>query len=454
MSELIDPPIVKGSSFLKRLFSPRINKLDLLRLAYHHYGEIFAFPAGKGQNVLIMAGQDVNRFVSKEGKDFFSSVEFWQGTLKEMGCPHSFIGVDGDAHQYQRQLMQPMFARAYFKDKINTLLQVVCDEVDKAVTAKEVLVAPLLRRILSKQIGGVLQDEMPHDKDIEAMMTFQITAINTCSLQRWPKIALKLPHYRNAKQRSKAFANRLIERARTENNSDRYLDKLMEQGERERPQWFTHGDLENHAIIPFLAGIDTVGASLGFMLYELVRHPEIKDRLQQEVDTFFTSEKISLATMTHMKQLSAFVKEVLRLYPTAFAIRRTVNQDFAYKGYQVKKGQAVTIFTTADHTNPRYFERPHELDIDRFLTGKMESVSNGVLSHFGRGPHTCLGSGLANVLMPLNLAFLLYTLNFEAGKNFGKVKVRCSPLANLTSSFALRTRARARIDFTRLVAEV
>ena len=450
MTELNEPPIVKGASVLRRLLSAKNNKLELLRHAYQHYGEIFYFQDGKSKR-LVMAGQEANRFVSKEAKDLFSSVEFWQGTLKEMGCPHSFIGVDGDVHQYQRSLMQPMFAPAYFKDKITSLLQIAESELP-ASGSEEITVAPLLRRILAKQIGGSLQGDIPQDEEIEAMMAFQITAINVCSLQRWPKFVLKMPHYRRVKQLSKVFANKIIDRARREKNTERYLDHLMEKGERENPQWFTHGDLENHAIIPYLAGIDTVGASLGFMLYELIRHPEVKARLQEEVDQFFNGETISLATMAHMKQLDAFVKEVLRLHPTAFAIRRMVADDFEFKGYQVKKGQFVTIFTTADHTNPKYFDNPEQLNIDRYLSGKSESLATtGVLSHFGKGPHTCLGSGLANVLMPLNLALFLYTMNIEAGAKFDKVKVRCSPIANLSPSFFIRVSVRNHVDFSRVV---
>lgn len=448
MAELLEPPVVKDSSFLKRLFSGKKNKLELLRQGYKDHGEIFYVDDGKNK-MLVLAGQEVNRFVSKEGKDIFSSVEFWEGTVKEMGCPHSFIGVDGDAHQYQRSLMQPMFARAYFKDKIATLLQVSEREL-LASGSGEVTVAPLLRRILSKQIGGSLQGEIPRDEEIEAMMAFQITAINVCSLRIWPKFVLKMPHYRKAKQLSKAFANKIIDRARREKNTDRYLDQLMDKGERENPQWFTHGDLENHAMIPYLAGIDTVGATLGFMLYELIRHPEVKARLQEEVDQFFNAETISLAAMADMKQLDAFLKEVLRLYPTAFAIRRMVADDFEFNGYQVKKGQFVTIFTTADHTNPKYFDNPEQFNIERFLSGNADSMATtGVISPFGKGPHTCLGSGLANVLMPLNLAFFLYSMNIEAGSRFDKVKVHCSPLAHLSPSFSIRVSPRKRVDFSR-----
>jgi cytochrome P450 len=36
-----------------------------------------------------------------------------------------------------------------------------------------------------------------------------------------------------------------------------------------------------------------------------------------------------------------------------------------------------------------------------------------VYAPFGKGPHTCIGTGLSNIILPLNLATLLHYADFD-----------------------------------------
>lgn len=62
-------------------------------------------------------------------------------------------------------------------------------------------------------------------------------------------------------------------------------------------------------MIFFLAGFDTTSTVLCFLTHELALHPEIQQRLQQEIDDICDSieDKPSYETVVHMKYLDMVV---------------------------------------------------------------------------------------------------------------------------------------------------
>ena len=58
-----------------------------------------------------------------------------------------------------------------------------------------------------------------------------------------------------------------------------------------------------------------------------------------------------------------------------------------------------------------YFPDPEVFDPDRYLDENAQHMQPGVYSPFGRGPHTCLGQNLAEVLMGMTIARLFHRLD-------------------------------------------
>jgi cytochrome P450 len=62
----------------------------------------------------------------------------------------------------------------------------------------------------------------------------------------------------------------------------------------------TDDDLLAAALGPFFAGLDTVANTSSFMMYALLKHPEVLARVQAEVDQHLTSDAIDLSVFRQM----------------------------------------------------------------------------------------------------------------------------------------------------------
>lgn len=429
-------PVVKGWPLLGSALALIRNPLGFLQTTRSTYGDVYRVKAAH-MNFVVLAGMEANRFVADKGKDCFVSSGFWEATLQEMQCPHSFIGVDGDAHRFQRNLMKPLFSKSAFNERIPMLAQIFTDTL-QARYGVDQKVSALFRHVLSQQIGGSLQGYQPTPDEVEALMRYQNTAMNVCALKKWPRLALRLPGYRAAKKQVQALADRIIESERTQEQTQGYFQTLKEKGQMVQPQWFTPGDMRNHAIISYLAGIDTVGATLSFMLLELFKQPHLHQALRDEVDACFSQGLPDADGLENMETLKNFIREVMRLYPTAYAVRRTAAKDFEFQGYSIDKGQDIILFTTANHTDPAWFKNPQVFDITRYEEPRLEHRASGAWAPFGRGPHTCIGAGLANILLSLNLALFLYHTDLRAACKLSDIKMDFSnPAAGLSERFAI-----------------
>lgn len=154
------------------------------------------------------------------------------------------------------------------------------------------------------------------------------------------------------------------------------------------------------------------------MLYLLAEHPEVKERLYQELKRDLTGE-ITYEKLTEQPYLDAFFKECLRFYGQILSMERTAAQDTRIGEFEIPKGTGILLQIYLVHTNPDYFPDPLQFKPERFLD-KSASNENQLDSFFafGGGPKMCLGQRLANIEMKYLLARLLLAYDVYKPANF------------------------------------
>ena len=133
----------------------------------------------------------------------------------------------------------------------------------------------------------------------------------------------------------------------------------------------THDDIVDIGYLFFLAGLDTVTASLDCMLSYLAQHPAQRQRIVDDP-----------AIIPHA------VEEMLRWETPVSGVARITREDTEIEGCPIKKGQFVSVLLAAANTDERHWDRPDEIDFDR--------EGNHHIA-FGGGVHRCLGSHLARM---------------------------------------------------------
>lgn len=154
-----------------------------------------------------------------------------------------------------------------------------------------------------------------------------------------------------------------------------------------------------------IAGYHTTGSAIAWLCHYLSSEKDAVEKLRSEyalVSNDFgevVSERLPAASASQ-----AFVKEVLRLYPSAWWTTRELKQDHVHEGHLLAKGTTLIISPWLYHRDPQNFNSPERFSLERSFSGP------GYLP-FGAGPRACVGMGVA--LLELQLVALEFAAAFE-----------------------------------------
>ncbi|KAF7373093.1 Cytochrome P450 [Mycena sanguinolenta] len=144
-------------------------------------------------------------------------------------------------------------------------------------------------------------------------------------------------------------------------------------------------DLVAQTSLILLAGQDTTANSLAFGLLELARHPDLQNKLRDEIGATIAGSGGAVA-YDNMPLLNAFIKETLRFYPAAALSERVALQDSVIPLAQaittssgkkidaipVSKGQVVVLGIAAyQRHDSRWGANSEDFDPERWLDGRV-----------------------------------------------------------------------------------
>ena len=95
-------------------------------------------------------------------------------------------------------------------------------------------------------------------------------------------------------------------------------------------------------ILLVIAGHDTTGYSIAFILAELSRNPHVQLKLHHEISLLPDNTPIDDSTVDKLTYLSHVISEGMRLWPVAASgTVREAAEDIYYNGYVIPKGSTV-----------------------------------------------------------------------------------------------------------------
>ncbi|KAK7718990.1 hypothetical protein SLS63_010313 [Diaporthe eres] len=171
-------------------------------------------------------------------------------------------------------------------------------------------------------------------------------------------------------------------------------------------------------LITFLvAGHETTAATLQFTMYNLLKHPEKYQKLQEEIDSVVGTGHISLAHVSKLKYLDAVIRETLRLSAPIWAFGREPQKDEVLGGkYLIKKDEQIVCVLSKSQKDPEVWgPDADEFIPERMLDGGFDRTQEQFphsWSPFGTGMRSCIGRSFAWQEMMLAFAALLQNFSF------------------------------------------
>lgn len=415
---VMNPPNVRGLGRLPLLGHalPLLrDPLGLLRAAYEQAGPVFALHA-PGRDMVVLAGVDANRFAQKEGKEALISGPFWNRLLvEEHQAAHQIVALDGPEHQVQRRLYGDVLSRKAVKAHQGTCDARIRQTLAPALGGAPVEINATTRLLVTRLVHHVTTgaaEAVPEPIARAMTETFRWQS-NSLLLGKWPRAALRLPAYKRSRQVWDEYLTDLTAREIDGDTpaTDGWFARVRT-GREQCPAAFGPADVRTAAALPFIAGVDTVGATLGFALFELHRRPELCAQVRSEVDDCYEAAggPPDITTLRECPNLSGLIHECLRLYPAAFAMYSRAARDFDFAGCRIRRGQDVLVYTTAGHFDGKKFPSPMRLDVGRLERGEYKGRA---FAPYGAGPHICLGAGMGDALLHTTVASIVHQFQIQ-----------------------------------------
>ncbi|GBP92745.1 hypothetical protein EVAR_100503_1 [Eumeta japonica] len=142
----------------------------------------------------------------------------------------------------------------------------------------------------------------------------------------------------------------------------------------------------------FIAGVEPSATSMFFALFELAKHPDILDKLHEEVDDLFerSNDNPTYEDVNNMKYLDMVLDESMRIHPAIGDVLRRCTKTggvLPVGQIHVDKGTLIHIPVYALHRDPKYYPEPEKFLPERFATKEKEHYKLHLHAFRRRPPH-------------------------------------------------------------------
>ena len=435
-------PFARGLPVVGSVFDMARDTRAFLTESYLEHGPVFAMRL-LNRRFTVLAGVEANRFLSREGAGHLRSFEFWSGFNAWFGAARSTLSADGPEHAAFRRTLKRGYSRQYAEEHMPGMIDIARREIGSWPLGRPMAAAPALQRIVTDQVGTLVAGVSPraYNDDLVCYIHGLLSAtIVPRPYLRWS------PRFRRASAQVDRLYHEVIERHSgtmrdRQGTEPDLIDDLLDLHESD-PRFFPEADLKIAAMGPFVAALDTVAGTCAFMLYALLRHPDVLERVQAEADALFTGRGPPCEALRGMETMHRAAMETMRMYPVTPLLVRTAANSFAFAGHRIPAGERVMIATAVPHYLPECFPEPERFDIDRYGPERAEHRQPYAYAPFGLGAHRCLGNGFAEVQIAATMATVLHEVDLTLDRTDYSLKTTQIPLPAPDDSFKVRVKGR------------
>ena len=368
--------------------------LFLLQRASSSYGPLERLHMGP-KPVYLVTDPDLIKPLMKADIGDFDKGRLIKKLREVVGS--SSLTIGGEAHLERRQVIHEQLAkgaaRAFVPLLASLYRKTITQLVKEGTFGAHEITGPLALRVICAVLFG--KDALSTGD--ENALIRGVHLVEDDLADDMFRILPHLPWAYLRKKRKLAEAKRLMKlvvgRAQ-KNAKDSSLLRALEVLD------LTQEELEDEILMILLAGHHTTGTAAAWVLHAIAADPALQSKLSKEVVATSSSEGELRADLLPKAKVSlALVKEVLRLYPSAWWFSRETTRALSFGGINLPKGTSVLVSPWQMHRDDRFWIDPHSFCLDR-------DFSHPAYVPFGAGPRACVGLRMATLeLQMLALEF-------------------------------------------------
>ncbi|ADH61953.1 cytochrome P450 [Allomeiothermus silvanus DSM 9946] len=403
---------------------------------------ITTFRFASGQEIVFLNHPDLIREVLIERADKFHKSEMTRAFAGGMG--HGILVSEGEFWKQQSRLIRPAFhykrLLGYAEVMSRFTLEMLEEWQDGEVRRIDEDMNALTLRVVAKCMFNV---EAKDDREIMHQAIVLGQQVVGRMIHGWFTDPHWTPSLNRAGVRVVRALNDMVQRHiafRRERGDlgDDLLSMLMEAQQQPGVQ-MSERQLRDEVLTIITAGLETTANALIWTWYLLDQHPEVKAKLQAEVDAL--GELPNFENLHRLPYLDQVFKEALRLYPPVWVIGRETVEELELGGMKLPPKTQIVLCQWATHRDPRFFEHPDEFIPERWTAEFEKQLPRGAYFPFSLGPRVCTGQSFATTEFKIIVATTLQRFDLELAQS---PQIKPEPNFTLWVGGGLKMRVRAR----------
>jgi cytochrome P450 len=359
---------------------------------------------------------------------------------------HNLLVAEGNEHERARLMLNPAFHHVNLKSMVSIITDRTAKVIESTLASKSsddekgkgvdliVLFNALTLSIIASSAFGADLETNAHAKDVMCRVfaeALEATEYRSMRMVNQIPFLSKLPFWRKTildtgTRKVGEFVDQIITDRREGQSTSMcsgadLLDLLLSAVD-DDGQLFTDQEIKEEALTFVLAGSETTGNLMSWILYILMANDNILQVCREEIDRVLPNGiEPTNEHLTDLVVCEAVINETLRLYPPApFFTRHCIREHTIGTNRQLRIPVGATIVVSSHilHRRSDLWPRPLEFDYTRWMRDPKTGLKPK-LSHpfaylpFAAGPRNCIGQNFALLEAKIMLAMLVQRCNFE-----------------------------------------
>lgn len=377
------------------------------------YGDTFTMRLGQiGTCVVTGNPQAIQEIFSQSAK---FDVGRGNALAEPLVGANSLMLLDGERHRRERKLLMPPF----HGERLQTYAQQICVITEQvagqwqvgqpfiARTAMQKISLEVILQVVFglstgeryEQLKPLLADwlNMTDSPLRSSVLFFQFLQQDWGAWSPWGRMR------RRQRQVHDLLQAEIDERRMQGKEGGTDVLSLMMAARDENGQAMADEELRDELLTILFAGHETTATTLAWALYQIHRHPNVREKLLHELDSL--GDDATPLEIAKLSYQTAVCQETLRMYPVIpILFPRITKSSVAIAGHQFDAETTLMPSIYLVHYREDLYPNAQQFKPERFFE---REYSPSEYLPFGGGSRRCLGYALAQLEMKLVLATIL-----------------------------------------------
>lgn len=412
------------------------------------YGPVFQIGMPFQRPRTFLAGPRANEWARRNSRRFLTSGHFFREMETICGANNLLPSMDGGDHFRLRKVMAKIYSKKRFNERLNDMVQLTREFViDQNWQAGAELKVQRDTRLMTNYQMFKIFLSIDAQEEFEDLVKWNERAIMCYVAGFLPKFLARTPAMKRRFRLYEKIVQRIdqshIPIQRTEVAWE-LADELISLHSSD-PQFIPEQNLLFMlAATPVFQSI-YLGDMLGFMLFEMARHPDIASQISEEAKVLFDdgNSNIDEFALEKCDVTRRFLMECLRIYPVITVNLRDVATSCVFENYSLPLRERIHIVQTAAHYMCDSFPDPYKFDIDRYLPPRNEHRKVGY-APYGSDTHKCAGQAWMRLHLAVTVLIVAYYYEFAPLPDDYKLKINPFPALSVSEKLRLRIASQRR----------